>query len=637
MRRDDPFAPVPVSRRDRPLLVRRDRRAVDLEHHLAKVGTTSRLELQPRSRRIIIAFIIVVMSTLLARTGYLQLVRGAEYFSAAERNRTRLEVIRAPRGIILDRHGQPLLENIADFTLIATPDDLPTDPAERQAIVDRLRTVAPSVPEETLRQFIIDAPLAGTLPNILATHLDYQTAVQLTTTIARLPGISLDVASSRHYLAAASAAHVIGYLGKPTADEIEADPTLSPLNDIGRMGIERSYDETLRGIDGIREVERDHLNKELAVLGSQPPTPGKNLTLTIDQTLQETLASALTETMRTLRVPGGAAVALDPRNGEVLALVSAPSFDPNLFTRGGSPEEFAAIFNDPNHPLFFRPVSGSYPSGSTVKPVIAAAALNEKVVTPATTVVSTGGITVGPNTFPDWKAGGHGVTDVEKALAESVNTFFYYVGGGYNDFPGLGVDRIVDYLSKFGLAKPLGIDLVHEAAGFLPDAAWRNRPGAARWFLGDTYNLSIGQGYVDVTPLQVAAYTAAIANGGTLYRPRLVQSTINPDGTGQSATVPSVIRTTVDDRVLRTVRSGMRQAVTVGSARGLQSVPVSVAAKTGTAQFGDGTKTHAWITAYAPAEQPEIVITVLVESGGEGSSNALPVARQALQRYFSRP
>jgi penicillin-binding protein 2 len=356
--------------------------------------------------------------------------------------------------------------------------------------------------------------------------------------------------------------------------------------------------------------------------------------MTIDGGLQDTLDAALNRMIEHLHVPGGAAVALDPRTGEVLALVSRPSFDPNIFTTGATPDTIQAIFSDPRQPLFFRAVSGTYPSGSSIKPVVAAAGLTEGVITPQTTVLSTGGIQVGPNFFPDWKKGGHGVTDVRRALAESINTFFYYVGGGFENFVGLGVDRLVHYFQIFGLGAKLGIDVPNEAAGFIPTSDWRQRSDAPHWYLGDTYHLTIGQGYISVTPLQVASYTAAVANGGKLFKPYLVRSILNPDGSVAKEMKPELIRMTVDDRFLSVVREGMRQAVTTGSAKALNDLPVAVAAKTGTAQFGSENKTHAWLTAFAPYNNPEIAITVLVESGGEGGFAALPVAKEGLAWYF---
>lgn len=631
----DPFTPVPLSKR-RPILVNRNHRADSVDEYMAGSGKDDRLTSVHFRTRAMAIVALVLCAMVVGRVAYLQILRGSHYRSSSELNRIRLEVILAPRGIIYDRYGSPFLTNIPDFTLYATPADLPQDRSERLRIADELSSIVPSLTLDETRAKLEQITVTSLKPIILREHVDYQSALKLTSSIARTPGISLDAVATRSYNDGPAASHLLGYLGKPTRDELVQDPSLSTLAQIGRMGIEAMYDRELRGIDGIREVERDHLNKQLAIVASRDPIPGFNLFLSIDKSLQDTLSNALTDAVNKLHVTGAAAVAVDPRNGEVRALVSQPSFDPNIFTQGGREDELQAIFDDPRHPFVFRAISGSYPSGSTIKPVIASAGLAERVITEKTTVVSSGGITVGPNFFPDWKTGGHGVTDVKKGLAESVNTFFYMIGGGYQDFNGLGVDRIVRYMDLFGLGHTLGIDVPGEAKGFIPDKEWRDRPGATRWYLGDTYNLSIGQGLINVTPLQVATYTAAVANGGTLYRPHVVHSIENVDGDVIKTVEPQSLNTTVADRYLSAVRAGMRQAVTSGSARQLSDLPIQSAAKTGTAQFGNEGKTHAWITAFAPYDRPELVVTVIIEGGGEGSTTAIPIAKKALQEYFAR-
>lgn len=633
----DPFTPVPLTRKSQPIVLRRDRRGVSMEDHLTQGTVDSRLNTHKPHHSVAMISMISVLAIMVSRIAYLQVLRGDEYRSSAEQNRIRLEILQAPRGIIYDRDQKPLLSNVPNFTLVAVPSDLPRTAEDRVAVADQLAAVAPELRNDAIRTMLITSTPGSVQPLILLEHVPYEMALRLTTAVARMPGISLRAVGTRSYTKNETMAHLLGYLGKPSKKELETNAGYSTLTQIGRMGIEQYYDTNLRGTDGIREVERDHLNKELSVVASRDPVPGNNLITGIDTTLQETLYDSLQTSVKALHLQGASAVALDPRTGTIRALVSYPSFNPNLFTQGGSVEEFNAIFNDDTYPLVFRPISGTYPSGSTIKPVITSAALNERVVTEGTTVSSTGGIKVGPNFFPDWKSGGHGVTNVTKALAESVNTFFYMIGGGFENFVGLGIDRIVEYLKLFGLAKPLGIDLPGEASGFLPDKEWRSKASSPKWYLGDTYNLSIGQGFISVTPIQVASYTAAIANGGTLYQPHVVTSILEPDDTTQSTIAPVRIRSTVPDSVLSIVRKGMRQAVTSGSARGLGNLPVTVAAKTGTAQFGNEGKTHAWLTSFAPFERPEIVLTVLIEGGGEGSATALPIVRKALETYFTKP
>jgi len=293
-------------------------------------------------------------------------------------------------------------------------------------------------------------------------------------------------------------------------------------------------------------------------------------------------------------------------------------------------EEFNQIYNDRQKPLFFRTIAGGYPSGSIIKPVIATAALEENIITPLTMILSTGGISYGSWFFADWKSGGHGMTNAIKALAESVNTFFYYVGGGYGNFKGLGPERIDKWLERFGIGKITGIDLFGENAGFVPTPQWKQSVHHEPWYPGDTYNLSIGQGDLLVTPLQVANYTSAIANNGTLYQPYLVKKIVQPDNQTISEIVPKILSSHLaSSSSLEVVREGMRAAVTSGSARSLADLPIAVAGKTGTAQV-EGKSPHAWFTCFAPYDHPQIVLTILVENGVEGSAAAAPVAKEVL-------
>jgi penicillin-binding protein 2 len=281
-------------------------------------------------------------------------------------------------------------------------------------------------------------------------------------------------------------------------------------------------------------------------------------------------------------------------------------------------------------------VSGEFPSGSTIKPIFAAGALQEKVITEVTSFLSTGGLRIGEWFFPDWKTGGHGVIDVKKAIANSVNTFFYYIGGGYGDFKGLGVSGLVKYARLFGLGEPTGIDLPGERAGFVPTADWKEQIKKEPWYIGDTYHFAIGQGDVLVTPLQVANYTAAIANGGILYEPHLVSKILGEDNKIIEEIKPVVIRRDfIDTANLKIVRAGMRETVTLGSARSLNALPVSVAGKTGTAQWSTKKSPHAWFIGFAPYDNPQVAIMVLVEEGVEGSTIAVPIAKDILNWYFS--
>ena len=294
------------------------------------------------------------------------------------------------------------------------------------------------------------------------------------------------------------------------------------------------------------------------------------------------------------------------------------------------------MLNDPDRPLYNRSMGGEFPSGSTIKPVISAAALQEGIITESTTFLSNGGLRIDKWFFPDWKAGGHGMTNVRKAIAESVNTFFYIIGGGYEGTTGLGVDRLAKYFKLFGLGSQTGIDLPGEVDGFVPSKEWKETTKKENWYIGDTYHLAIGQGDLNVTPLQVANYTAYFANGGKLLVPHLVKE-IRPSGSQVGTPVPvKIIRSgIVNPAYVQIVREGMRQTVVAGSARSLQQVPVPMAGKTGTAQWSTKKDPHAWFTGFAPYDDPTIVITILVEEGKEGSTIAVPIAREVLQWYFA--
>ncbi len=329
-------------------------------------------------------------------------------------------------------------------------------------------------------------------------------------------------------------------------------------------------------------------------------------------------------------------IVINPNNGEILALVSLPAYDNNLFAKGISQSDYDKFLNNPDHPLFNRSISGEFPSGSTIKPIFAAGALQEGVITENTSFLSNGGLRIGEWFFPDWKAGGHGMTNVRKAIAESVNTFFYYIGGGYQDFKGMGLSGLVKYSRLFGLGEMTGIDLHGERKGFVPTQAWKEETKNEPWYIGDTYHFAIGQGDVLVTPLQVANYTAAIANGGTLYKPHLVSKVLNTNNETVKEIRPEIIRSDfISAANLQIVREGMRQTITNGSARSLSIVPVAVAGKTGTAQWSTKKGPHAWFIGFAPYEKPTVAIMVLVEEGVEGSTMAAPIARDILQWYFT--
>jgi len=581
---------------------------------------------------IIIVFILMVL-----RIGYLQIAKGDEYRFAAEDNRIRIHEIKAPRGIIYDRNGDILAKNIPNFTLTFIPADLPESDQEKIQIAENLAQYLEMTQEEIMEKFK-QAPPYSFESYIIQDHINYEKSILLNINSFDLPGISLNSTSFRQYTKNDYFSHILGYMGKITQADLENHPEYSFNDYIGKSGIEQFYESDLRGEHGKKEVEVDSIGKESKIINIHNPQPGKSLRLSIDIGLQEHLGKSLSDQLeKNKSITGATAIAMDPNNGQVLSLVSVPGYNSNDFTLGLTPEEYDAIINDPKMPLFNRAISGEYPSGSTIKPLVALAGLEEGLISENSTFLSTGGIKIDKWFFPDWKAGGHGVTDVKKALAESVNTFFYYVGAGDNEeMQGLGIDKMTEYFSRFWLGQKTGIDLYGENEGFLPSKDWKEEVKGEPWYIGDTYHLSIGQGDILVTPLQVANYTATIANGGTLYQPRIVNSIVNKDNEFEDITPIILNENFINSYYYQIVQDGLREAVLTGSARSLLSLPVTSAGKTGTAQFGNEGKTHAWFTSYAPFEKPEIVITVLVEAGGGGETMALPIAKSALEYWFNR-
>ncbi|MDO8559580.1 MAG: penicillin-binding protein 2 [bacterium] len=584
--------------------------------------------------RIWIAIFTLVITLFGARAAYLQIVEGQRYRQLADGNRIRILTIPAQRGMLSDRFGQPLVSHTPNLRLQVVPVDLPKAPGDREFLVAELAQLT-GVPPEELRRTLAGLDELSYEPVVMKENLSHDQAIALVLLSSRAPAVKLDVASRRQYLNenVQSLSHVLGYLGKIGPSETsEARARGYELSDsLGKAGLEQALEDVLRGRKGREQIEVDARGQRKEVINFEPPTAGSDIVLTIDAGAQQALEAALRRALGAHPPGQGVGIAMDPRNGEILALVSLPTFDNNWFARGILPSEFSSLADDSQRPLFNRAIQGAYPPGSTIKPVIAAAALQENVVTERTTVFSSGGIRVNQWFFPDWKAGGHGSTNLTSALAESVNTYFYYIGGGYDSFSGLGVTRLHDYLTRAGFGKPLNIELLGEASGLVPTPAWKEQAIGQPWYIGDTYHLSIGQGDLLATPIQVSAATAMIANGGTLYRPHLVRERKPADAPLGTRQQPVPLASGVfSAEHLAAVRRGLRQAVKTGSARALSASPLSVAGKTGTAQWSSTRPNHAWFTGYAPADDPQIVITILVEEGGEGSAAAVPVANEFL-------
>ncbi len=564
---------------------------------------------------------VLTLGLLSARTAYLQVYLGSHYRSVAESNRVRVHAIPAHRGILKDRTGIALAENIPSFRLVAYTSALP------EKTDDLLNKVAErfSLSADELTEKI---KAAGDVEEILlAEELPYEKALAFLAEEKNTSGIHVELGEMRGYPTDAipSLSHVLGYTGPLNESEYTdlKEEGYRKFDVIGKQGIEAAHEIELRGNFGEEVFEVNAQGKALRTISKREPVNGKDLTLTIDARLQAYSELALQKHLANLAVKRAAVVALDPRNGEVLAMVSYPAFDANLFSQGITDEKYQELINDPNAPLFPRASSGEYPAGSTIKPFFAAAALTEKVITTSTTFLSVGGLMLGDRFFPDWRPGGHGYTNVYWAIADSVNTFFYIIGGGNEAFNGLGVERLMAYASKFGLGSKSGVDITGESDGFLPSKEWKQEVKGEPWYIGDTYNVSIGQGDILVSPLQMARGTAAIANGGELVTPHFVVGDEKPK------------ERIIESDVATIVRDAMRQTVTVGTARSLSTLPVPAGGKTGTAQWNANKPPHSWFTGFAPFDNPTITIAVLVEEGGNVTA-ATPIARDILDWYFNR-
>ncbi len=587
-------------------------------------------------RRLVVAVagVLVLFALTLVRLWHLQVTEGEQYRSLSENNRIRLKRVRATRGTILDRHGQILVDNRPSFDVALVPEDAHDVPRTLASLTRLLAADA--------REFSAAMQAAANRPPfeevILKRDLDWESIVALETHQLDLPGVSVQVGPRRTYPFNDMAAHLLGYVGEVSQQELANRQGYRMGDLIGKAGAERYWEDYLRGIDGGQQVEVDAVGRKLRTLSEVEETPGNTLVMTLDRELQLAAERAMGD-------HEGAVVALDPRSGEVLAMVSRPAFDPNVFARGIHRAEWKALTQDRKRPLNSKAVQGTYPPGSTFKVVMAAAALEEGVINPFTQIFCGGGIWFGNREFRCWRKGGHGNMNVHEALTRSCDVFFYQVGQR------LGIDAIADYAHRFGLGAPTGITLEHESGGIIPSSAWKRQRFGEPWYAGETLSVAIGQGYVTTTPLQMANVIAAIANDGTVYRPQFVKRVETPDGTLVRAEEPVVER---ELGFKKTTLLQIRQALSdvVNSSRGTGTKArvkgIEVGGKTGTSQVGKlgaerakqghmarERKDHAWFIAFAPVSSPEIAVAVLAEHAGEhGGTAAAPIAQQVIAHYF---
>jgi len=581
--------------------------------------------------------VLIVFTLIVARLWFLQVVKGPEMRDLSEHNRTRLVRVPSARGVVYDRNGTILVDNRPSFDVVFVPEDAPDHKTTLRTLAQLLGETETQI-HERLRAPSKRPPYAGI---VVHRDLDWNGVVALETHQLELPGVSLQVVPRRYYPFESMASHLLGYVGEVSEKELAglADATLRPGDVVGKASLEKAFDAELRGVPGEQQVEVDALGRRVRVLEETPDVSGDTLTLTIDRDLQSVAEQALGDR-------NGALVALDPRNGEVLAMVSHPGYDPNVFARGVRRGEWRALLQDPLRPLNNRAVQGQFAPGSTFKVAVAAGALEAGVATTGSSVSCHGGTQFGNHFFRCWRKGGHGTVSLHEAIVQSCDVFFYQYGAR------LTVDGIAKYTRSLGLGVLTGIQLDHEKAGTIPDSEWKRRRFQQPWYPGETLSVAIGQGYVTVTPLQMANLAATIANGGTRYRPHYVKRIDAPDGSVRRVIEPEVMgHAEVSQKNLEIVREAMRDVVMSDRGTGKKSrLPgVTVAGKTGTAQvvtMGErsrsnkgalATRDHAWFIAFAPYEAPEIAVACIVENaGGGGGAIAAPTVRQVLAHYFDR-
>lgn len=588
--------------------------------------------------------IVFIFLIILSRLFYLQVYMGDDLRVAAEENRYRIYTLSAPRGVIYDRKNNLLVRNVPAFDLVLTPADL-NDNAGFENIWQGLSNLI-ELNQEEKNNILTNLDFESYEPVLIKENISREEALVLETNIDDFVGVKIEKVPIREYLYPDDFSHVLGYIGKINEKELKANEKQNLdyklIDYIGKEGIEKKYEKDLRGISGKKQVEVDSVGNIKKVVAEEEPQSGNNLVLTIDKDLQAKSEEILQSWIKKAKAKKGVAISLNPKNGEILSIVSIPSYDNNVFSKGIDSEEYKKLIEDPDKPLYNRVISGIYPPASTIKSVMAAAGLQEGVINAETTIEDRGSIDV-PNKYnPDivyhfvgWERSGLGLMNVYSAVAKSSDIYFYYVGGGYEDFDGLGVEKIIEYYRKFGMGSKTGIDLPGEAEGLIPTPSWKEEVKQESWYLGDTYHISIGQGDLLTTPLQVLCWTAVFANGGELVKPYLLKDiTSNTGDVIYSSQKKTVRKDFINNNYIDIVKRAMRETVLNGSGKSLSDLPFAAAGKTGTAQHGGSDKTHSWFTSFAPYEDPEIVTVVLVEEGGEGHDIAVPATKEILQWYF---
>jgi len=577
-----------------------------------------------KSRRRLVVLALVTASafvTLLGQLWYLQVVGGERLRELSERNRIRVRAVPAPRGILYDRHGLPLVENRPTFTLSLVPREI----ENREAVLGTLASLL-GVPAEELAERLEGVPPSSSWPVRVRRNLSPEEVARVEEWKLALPGVVVEAEPQRVYQDGRFAAHLLGYIREASEAELK-EQGRRPGDLVGQSGLERLLDHVLRGRDGGEQFEVDAQGHPVQVLRREEPTPGAHVITTVDKRIQEVAERAMAG-------KNGAVVVLDPRSGDLLALVSAPAFNLDSFTGPLDRESWLRLIRDPATPLLNRVFQGEYAPGSLFKLVVAAAALQEGLFTPFDRLQCPESVEIGRSRFRNWEKVDQGSMTLYEALIHSCNTFFYQMGLR------VGIERMAHYARAFGFGSPVGIMFPGERAGFVPTPEWKKATSRGGWFPGDTANTAIGQGQVLVTPLQVARFMAVLASDGILWKPRLVNRV--QDHAGQIIrTEPSLAagRVGLSPLVFQFLRRALSGVVNDGgTGQGARLADVEVGGKTATSQNAAGRNRgagdHAWFAAIAPVESPEVVVVVLVEHGGMGGQVAAPLAGQILRGIF---
>lgn len=577
-----------------------------------------------------------------ARFYFLQVQKYEHYQTLAENNRISVVPISPNRGLILDRKGTVLAHNFFVYTLEITP-------SKAGSLDDTIEELAKlmEISSVDLKRFKKLKAQTHTFESVpIRTHLNEIEAAKFAVNRYRFPGIELKSRLYRHYPLGKLGTHAIGYISRINENDLKhlkEDNVISNYkgtDHIGKGGVEQSYERELHGTTGFQQVEVDADGKAVRVLSSSAPTPGNNIVLAIDAKLQEIAEKSFGERR-------GSMVAIQPSTGEVLAFVSMPSFDPNLFVDGIDYENWNLLNNSLDRPLINRALRGVYPPGSTFKPFVALAGLEAGKRAPPYSIHDVGYFSL-PNSrhrYRDWKPSGHGYVDMRRAITISCDTFFYGLAME------LGIDKLTDFVRHFGFGEKTGIDIHGEVSGLLPTPEWKKRRFKQPWYMGETVIVGIGQGYTLVTPLQLAHATATLANRGTAIQPHLVNAVINPNTHQTTPHRPVVAdKITLNDKNLEIVKQGMVDVTLPGGTANIvgANAGYSIAAKTGTAQvigikqnekyneknINERHRDHALFIAYAPADNPQIALAVIIENGGHGGSAAGPIARKVMDYYL---